>query len=159
VAESGSGGGFEKLCAGGIDLSGASRPINAAEAGACERNKIEFVELPFGFDGLAVVVNAQNTFVDCLTLAQLRPMWEPAAEGKITRWKPIRASFPDRPLALFGPGTASGTFDYFTLAVVGQQSSSRTDYTKSEDDNVLVKGIAADPNAAGYFGLAYQRAN
>jgi phosphate transport system substrate-binding protein len=156
---SGTGGGFRKFCAGQIDITGASRPINAAESQACQANHIEFIELPIAFDSLSVVVNARNTFVNCLKVDELKRMWEPAAEGKVTRWNQVRSNFPDQSLALFGPGKDSGTFDYFSLAVVGEESSSRGDYTKSEDDTVLVNGVAADPNALGYFGYAYYLAN
>ena len=153
VRESGTGGGFRKFCAGEIDIVGASRPINAAEIAQCESAGVELIELPFGFDSLAVVVNPANAFATCLTVDELKKMWEPAAEGKVTSWHQVRASFPAQPLALFGPGTASGTFDYFTLAVVGTQSSSRKDYTQSEDDMVLVDGVAANPNALGVLRL------
>jgi phosphate transport system substrate-binding protein len=156
---SGTGGGFRKFCAGEVDVTGASRPINAAESQACLANHVEFIELPIAFDRLSVVVNAKNMFVGCLKVDELKRVWEPAADGKLTRWNQIRSEFPDRPLALFGPGKDSGTFDYFTLAVVGVESSSRSDYTKSEDDTVLVKGVAADPDALGYFGYAYYLAN
>jgi phosphate transport system substrate-binding protein len=156
---SGTGGGFRKFCAGEVDVTGASRPINAAESQACQANHIEFIELPIAFDSLSIVVNAKNTFASCLTVDELKRVWEPAAEGKLTRWNQIRADFPNQPLALFGPGKDSGTFDYFTLAVVGVESRSRSDYTKSEDDTVLVNGVAADPNALGYFGYAYYLAN
>jgi phosphate transport system substrate-binding protein len=159
VQASGTGGGFKKFCAGEIDMTGASRPINAAEMEQCRASHIEFVELPVAFDSLSVVVNARNSFVECLTVGELKKMWEPGAQGKVTRWNQIRSSFPDQPLTLFGPGTESGTFDYFTLAIVGTQSSSRGDYTKSEDDTVLVNGIAGDANALGYFGYAYYAAN
>jgi phosphate transport system substrate-binding protein len=159
VAESGTGGGFQKLCAGQVDLIGASRPINGAESGQCEANRVRFIELPVAFDSLTVVVNPKNTFVDCLTVAELKTIWEPKAEGTVTRWNQVRSSFPAQPLTLFGPGKASGTFDYFTLAIVGTQSSSRNDATTSEDDTELVNGIAADPNALGYFGFAYYVAN
>jgi phosphate transport system substrate-binding protein len=159
VHESGTGGGFRKFCAGEIDIVGASRPISAAEIAQCESAGVELIELPFGFDSLAVVANPANAFATCLTVDELKKIWEPAAERKITRWRQIRSSFPDQPLALLGPGTASGTFDYFTLAVVGTQSSSRKDYTQSEDDTVLVDGVAANPNALAYFGYAYYAAN
>ena len=155
VAESGTGGGFQKLCAGSADLIGASRPINAAEIKACAANHVTFVELPMAFDSLSVVVNPRNTFAECLTVAELKRMWEPSAEKRVMRWKQVRSSFPDRPLALAGPGTASGTFDYFTLAVVGTQSLSRTDYLRSEDDEVVAKAVAEDVNALGYFGYDY----
>jgi phosphate transport system substrate-binding protein len=159
VHESGTGGGLRKLCAGEIDVAGASRPINAVETAQCDTAGVEVIELPFGFDSLAVVANPANSFATCLTVGELKTMWEPAAERKVTSWRQIRESFPDRPLALLGPGTASGTFDYFTLAVVGTQSSSRKDYTQSEDDTVLVDGVAANPNALAYFGYAYYAAN
>jgi phosphate transport system substrate-binding protein len=159
VHESGTGGGFRKFCAGQIDIAGASRPINAVEIAQCDAAGIELIELPFGFDSLAIVVNPANSFTNCLTMGELKRLWEPAAEGTITNWRQIRASFPDQPMVLLGPGTASGTFDYFTLAVVGTQSSSRKDYTQSEDDTVLVNGVASNPNALAYFGYAYYAAN
>jgi phosphate transport system substrate-binding protein len=159
VHESGTGGGLRKFCAGEIDIAGASRPINAAEIAQCGSAGVEPIELPFGFDSLAVVANPANAFATCLTVGELKKIWEPSAERKVTSWRQIRSSFPDRPLALLGPGTASGTFDYFTLAVVGTQSSSRKDYTQSEDDTVLVDGVAASPNALAYFGYAYYAAN
>ena len=158
VQSSGTGGGFRSL-AGETDMSAASRPINAAESRECEARRIEFIELPIVFDSLSVVVNTGNQFVECLTVGELKKMWEPAAQGKVTRWNQIRASFPNQPLTLFGHGREHGTFDYFTLAVVGVESSSRSDYTQSEDDTALVNGIAADPNATGYFGYAYYLAN
>jgi phosphate transport system substrate-binding protein len=159
VQSSGTGGGFKKFCAGEIDVAGASRPINAAESQQCLTGRIEYMELPVAFDALSVVVNAKNDFVSCLTVDELKKMWSPESAGTVTRWNQVRSSFPDKPLTLFGPGTESGTFDYFTLAVVGTQSSSRGDYTKSEDDAVLVNGVEADPNALGYFGYAYYLAN
>ncbi|HTS53405.1 MAG TPA: PstS family phosphate ABC transporter substrate-binding protein [Burkholderiales bacterium] len=159
INESGTGGGFRKFCAGELDIAGASRPIKSAESEQCKANHVEYIEVPFAFDSLSVVVNAKNTFVDCLTVKELKAMWEPAAEGKITNWQQIRAGFPAQPLALFGPGRDSGTFDYFTLAIVGTQSSSRGDATTSEDDMVIERGVAADPNALGYFGYAYYKAN
>jgi phosphate transport system substrate-binding protein len=159
VAESGTGGGFRKFCAGQTDVEDASRPINATETADCKAHGIDYVELPVGFDSLSVVVNPKNTFVDCLTVAELKAMWEPAAEDKVKTWKQIRAAFPDRPLKLFGPGHDSGTFDYFALAIVGVESKSRNDYTSSEDDTVIERGIAADPDALGYFGYAYYQAN
>ncbi len=159
VQESGTGGGFKMFCAGEVDITGASRPINAAEVGQCAGAGIEYMELPIAFDSLSVVANHDNTFVDCLTVRELRRIWEPGAEGKVTRWNQVRSSFPDRPITLYGPGTESGTFDYFTLAIVGRESSSRADYTKSDDDTVLINGIAGDGNALGYFGYAYYAAN
>jgi phosphate transport system substrate-binding protein len=159
VEFSGTGGGFEKFCAGQIDIADASRPINSAESAQCKARGIEYIEVPIAFDSLSVVVNARNSFADCLTIQELKSIWEPAAEGKIRQWKQVRASFPAQPLMLFGPGTASGTFDYFTLAIVGTQSSSRGDYTKSEDDTVIERGVAAEPNSLGYFGYAYYQAH
>jgi phosphate transport system substrate-binding protein len=156
---SGTGGGFKKFCAGQLDIAGASRPINSAESEQCKAQRIEYIEVPVAFDSLSLVVNAKNTFVDCLTVKELKAMWEPSAEGKVSQWNQIRASFPAQPLALFGPGKASGTFDYFTLAIVGTEGSSRGDYTKSEDDMVIEHGVAAELNALGYFGYAYYQAN
>jgi phosphate transport system substrate-binding protein len=159
IDSSGTGGGFRKFCAGQVDIADASRPINTVESEQCKAQHIDYMEVPIAFDSLAVVVNAKNTFVDCLTANELKAAWEPSAEGKTMQWNQIRASFPAQPLALFGPGKDSGTFDYFTLAIVGIQSSSRGDYTKSEDDTVIEHGIASDPNALGYFGYAYYQAN
>jgi phosphate transport system substrate-binding protein len=159
VQESGTGGGFKKSCAGELDIADASRPINSTESQQCLANRIEYMELPVAFDALSVVVNAANDFATCLTVDELKKMWAPAAAGQVKRWNQIRSSFPGKPLTLLGPGTASGTFDYFTLAIVGTQSSSRMDYTKSEDDAVLVKGVEDDPNALGYFEYAYYLAN
>jgi phosphate transport system substrate-binding protein len=159
IALSGTGGGFKKFCAGGIDIEDASRPIKSDESEECRAQHIEYIELPVAFDSLSVVVNAKNTFIDCLTVKELKAIWEPAAEGHLTQWNQIRASFPAQPLRLFGPGQASGTFDYFTFAIVGTEGSSRGDYTKSEDDTVIEQGVAAEPNALGYFGYAYYQAN
>lgn len=157
VEESGTTGGFKKFCAGEADVAGASRPIQQSEIEACRTSGIEFIELPIGYDGLAVVVNEENTWVDHLTVAELKRIWEPSATGAITSWKQVRDGFPDRPLHLFGPDAESGTFDYFTQAIVGTQRASRTDFTKSMDDTVLVRGVADDENALGYFGIAYVR--
>jgi phosphate transport system substrate-binding protein len=159
VGISGTGGGFEKFCNGETDISDASRPIKQSEIEACADNGIEFIELPVAFDGLAVVVNPQNDWVDCLTVDELKKMWEPAAQSTVTRWNQIRESFPDEPLVLFGAGTDSGTFDYFTEAIVGEAGASRGDYTATEDDNVTVQGVAGTKNALGYFGLAYFEEN
>ena len=155
VAFSGTSGGFKKFCAGETDISNASRPINAAEMQACNQNGVRFVELPIGFDALTVAVNPQNTWAQDITRAELKKLWEPAAEKQITKWNQIRPSWPDRPINLYGAGKDSGTFDYFTEATVGQPKASRNDYTASEDDNVLVQGVAKDPNALGYFGFGY----
>jgi len=156
---SGTGGGFRKFCTGQVDMANASRPINAAENEQCKAQRIEYLEVPVAFDSLAVVVNAKNAFADCLTVQELKVAWEPAAEGKVKQWNQLRASFPAQPLALFGPGKDSGTFDYFTLAIVGTEGSSRSDYSKSQDHLAVEKGVAADPNALGFFGYAYYQAN
>lgn len=152
---SGTGGGFKKFGRGETDMSDASRPIKEEELSLCKENKIDFIEIPVAFDGLAIVVNKDNSFVDQLTVAELKKIWEPEAQGKITSWKQIRASFPDVPLHLYGAGVASGTYDYFTEAIVGKAKSSRGDYTASEDDNVLVQGVASDKGGLGFFGLEY----
>ena len=151
--------GFNRLCAGQLDIAGASRPINAAESQACRSRNVEFVELPIAFDSLSVVVNAKNGFVECLTVPELKKMWEPEAEGRVRLWSDVRANFPAEPLALFAPGNTSGTFDYFTLAIVGTEGSSRGDYTKSDDDTLLANVVAENPNGLAYFGYAYYNAN
>lgn len=159
VGISGTGGGFKKFCRGETDISGASRPILKKEMELCTQNGIKYIELPVAYDALTVVINKNNTWVDSLTVAELKKMWEPAAQGTITKWNQIRPSFPDAPLVLFGAGADSGTFDYFTEAVVGKAKSSRGDFTASEDDNVLVQGVARDKNAIGFFGYAYYHEN
>ena len=160
VGVSGTGGGFKKFCAGETAIQDASRPIDPAEVEACKAKGIEYIELPIAFDGLAVVVNPKNTWAACLTKAELKKMWEPEAQtNKITRWNQIRPSFPDQPMKLYGAGTDSGTFDYFTQAINGKEKASRGDFQASEDDNVLVQGVAGDVNALGYFGLAYYGEN
>ncbi|HXG36882.1 MAG TPA: PstS family phosphate ABC transporter substrate-binding protein [Dehalococcoidia bacterium] len=155
VGISGTGGGFQKFCNGETAISDASRPIKQSEIDACKARGIEFVELPVAFDALSVMVNPRNNFVECLTVAELKKIWEPAAQGNITNWSQVRAGFPNQALKLYGPGTDSGTFDYFTEAIVGKEDSSRGDFVASEDDNVLVQGISGDQNALGYFGFAY----
>jgi phosphate transport system substrate-binding protein len=155
VGVSGTGGGFKKFCNAELDFTNASRPIKKEEIDACASKGVSFIELPIAFDGLSVVVNKSNDWVDQITVAELKTIWEPAAQGKITRWNQVRPSWPDRPMSLYGPGTDSGTFDYFTEAIVGKVDESRGDYTASEDDNVLVQGVAGDPNSFGYFGYAY----
>ncbi|UAW98346.1 PstS family phosphate ABC transporter substrate-binding protein [Halopseudomonas nanhaiensis] len=159
VGVSGTGGGFKKFCRGETDMTGASRPISPEEVQLCKENKVEFIELPVAMDALTVVINPQNDWVDHLTVEELKTMWEPEAQGKISNWNQVRDSFPDRKLNLFGPGVDSGTYDYFTTAVVGKAHSSRGDFTASEDDNVLVQGVANDRNALGFFGLAYYEEN
>nr|WP_290670570.1 PstS family phosphate ABC transporter substrate-binding protein [Ardenticatena sp.] len=155
VGVSGTGGGFKKFCAGETDISDASRPIKQSEIEMCTENGIEFIELPVAFDGLTVVVNPQNDWATCMTVEDLKTIWEPSAQGVITKWSQVRPEWPDEPLSLYGPGTDSGTFDYFTDAIVGEEGASRGDYTASEDDNVLVQGVANDQYALGYFGFAY----
>ena len=159
VGISGTGGGFKKFCRGETDISDASRPILKKEIDVCKEQGIEYIELPVAYDGLAVMVNPKNTWVTSLTVADLKKMWEPAAQGTITKWNQVRPEWPNAPLKLFGPGADSGTFDYFTEAIVGKSKASRGDFTASEDDNVLVQGIAGDKNALGYFGLAYYEEN
>jgi phosphate transport system substrate-binding protein len=159
VGSSGTGGGFEKFCRGETDISDASRPIKEDEAARCATTGVEFIELPVAYDGLAVMVNPKNTWVDHFTVAELQKIWEPAAQGTITRWSQVRRGWPDRELRLFGPGVDSGTFDYFTEVINGKAAASRGDYTSSEDDNVLVQGISGDENALGYFGFAYYEEN
>ena len=155
VGISGTGGGFKKFCIGETDISDASRPIKLSEVEQCVDNKIQYIELPIAYDGIAVLVNPKNNWVDHLTVKELKKLWEPAAQGKIKKWNQIRPTWPDKEVHLFGPGVDSGTFDYFTEAIVGKSGASRGDYTASEDDNVLVQGIATDPLAIGFFGVAY----
>jgi phosphate transport system substrate-binding protein len=159
VAASGTGGGFKKFCRGEIDVTGASRPIKDGEVEACKAGGVEFVELPVAYDGLAVVVHPSNDFVDHLTVAELKKIWEPEAAEKVTRWSQVREGWPDRELVLFGAGADSGTYDYFTQAIVGKEHSSRGDYTSNEDDNVLVTGVAGNAGALGFFGFAYYTEN
>jgi len=155
VEFSGTTGGFRKFCEGKVDIANASRPINQQQMALCNRNDVRYIELPVAFDALTVAVNKDNDWVDKLTVEELRKIWEPAAQGKIKKWNQVRSTFPDRPLNLFSPGQDSGTFDYFTEAIVGKVDASRTDVVFSEDDDILAQGIVQDPNALGYFGLAY----
>jgi phosphate transport system substrate-binding protein len=159
IGVSGTGGGFNKFARGETDISDASRPIKTQEEEACKKKNIGYVELRVAFDGLAVVANGANTWLKDITIEELRKMWEPAAQEKINRWNQIRPEWPAEEFHLYGPGTASGTYDYFTEVVVGKSGSSRGDYTASEDDNVLVQGIAGDKNGLGFFGLAYYEEN
>jgi phosphate transport system substrate-binding protein len=159
VGVSGTGGGFQKFCRGETDISDASRPIKPTEIEACKKAGIEFIELPVAYDGLAVVVHPKNTWAASMTVAELKALWEPAAQGKITRWSQVRPSWPDREIHLFGAGVDSGTYDYFTEAIVGKEGASRGDFTSSEDDNVLVQGIANDELALGFMGIAYVEQN
>jgi len=158
VGISGTGGGFKKFCRGETDLSNASRPISKKEMDACWESGVQYIELPIAFDALTVVVSPKNA-LESITVAELKKMWEPAAQGKVNRWSQVNPSWPDQPLKLYGAGSDSGTFDYFTEAVVGKAKSSRGDYTASEDDNVLVQGVSQDANALGYFGFAYYAEN
>ncbi len=159
VGISGTGGGFKKFCAGETDIQDASRPIDPAEVAACAAKGIAYVELPVAYDALSVVVSPKNTWATCLTRAELKTMWQPEAQGTVNNWQQIRDSFPDRRLKLYGAGTDSGTFDYFTQAINGKEKASRGDYQASEDDNVLVSGVSGDDAAIGYFGLAYLMEN
>ena len=155
VGGAGTGDGFEAICNGDTQISDASRPIEEDEVQACQENGIAFIELPVALDALSVVVNSRNNFASDITLDQLRTLWEPDAEGQVTTWNQVNPEWPGQQINLYGPGTESGTFDYFTDKVVGEEGASRTDYQASEDDNVLVQGVSGDPNALGYFGLSY----
>ncbi len=157
VGTSGTGGGFEKFCNGETDIQNASRPIEDGERQACAAEGIEYIELSVALDGLAIVVNEDNDFARCLTTAELRRIWEP--NSRVNNWRDIRPGFPNMRLNLFGPGTDSGTFDYFTQVINGEEGASRTDYTPSEDDNVLVQGVEGDEGALAYFGFAYYQEN
>ena len=156
---SGTSGGFKKFCAGKTDISNASRPINLEEMAACKKAGISYYELPIDYDALTVVVNPKNTWAKDITVAELKKIWEPSAEGKIKRWNQIRPEYPNQPINLFGPGKESGTFDYFNSAINGNSKATRKDVTTSEDDDVLVKGVSKDANSLGYFGFAYYEAN
>ena len=155
VGTSGTGGGFKKFCRGEIEIAGASRPIKPAEVEECKKAGIDYVELPVAYDGVAVVVHPKNDWAQHLTVAELKKMWEPEAAEKVTSWAHVRDGWPDKKLRLFGAGVDSGTYDYFTAAIVGKEHSSRGDFTSSEDDNVLVQGVSMDEGALGFFGYAY----
>ena len=159
VGISGTGGGFKKFCRGETDVQDASRPISASEMEACRANGIQYYELPVAFDALTLAVSPQATWIDTVTVEELKKIWEPSAQGKVTKWNQIRSTWPDQPLKLFGAGSDSGTFDYFTEAVVGKAKASRGDYTASEDDNTLVQGISNDKHALGYIPYAYFEPN
>ena len=159
VGVSGTGGGFKKFIARETDITDASRPIESDEAEQAQAAGLEYIELPVAYDGLSVVVNPENDWVDQLTVDELKKIWEPEAEGKVMTWSQVRAGWPDTPIQLYGPGTDSGTFDYFTGEIVGEEGASRSDFTASEDDNVLVQGVAGDKGALGYFGMAYYEEN
>jgi phosphate transport system substrate-binding protein len=159
IGVSGTGGGFKKFCQGESAITGASRPIKPSEVELCESHGIEYIELPVAYDGLAILVHPGNDWVSHMTAAELKALWEPAAQAKVTRWNQVRQGWPDQEIHLFGAGVDSGTFDYFTQAIVGEEHSSRGDFTSSEDDNVLVQGVATDPLALGFFGYAYYAEN
>jgi phosphate transport system substrate-binding protein len=155
VRASGTGGGLQKFCSGEVDLAGASRPIRPAEIKACADKGVGFVEVAVAYDALSVVVNPQNSWVDFLTVDELKRMWEPDSQKRVTKWNQVRSTWPDEEIRLFGAGVDSGTYDYFTKAIVGSEHASRGDYTSSEDDNVLVQGVSTDKLALGFFGYSY----
>ena len=161
VGGAGTSDGFEAFCQGDTQISGASRPIDVAEeVPVCEENGVDFIEIPVAFDGISVVVNKQNDFATDVTSEQLKTLWEPAAEGEITQWSQVNPQWPDEEISLYGPGTESGTYEFFNEAIVGNEEEvNRTDYEASEDDNVLVQGVAGDQNALGYFGYSYYENN
>ena len=160
VGISGTGGGFKKFCRGEIDISDASRPIQKKEMDACFiEGGVKYIELPIAYDALTIVVHPSNSWAATMTVEDLKKIWSPEAQGQVTKWNQVRAEWPDLPLKLYGPGSDSGTFDYFTEAVVGKSKSSRGDYTASEDDNVLVQGVSSDKGGLGYFGFAYYAEN
>ena len=155
VGQSGTGGGFQKFCRNETDISDASRPIRPAEIAACKAAGIEFVELPIAYDGIAIVVNSKASWIDSITTDELKTMWSPEAQGRVMRWSQVRPGWPDREIHLFGAGVDSGTYDYFTEAIAGKEGASRGDFTSSEDDNVLVQGVAGDELALGFLPFAY----
>lgn len=159
VGISGTGGGFKKFCSGEIDIADASRPIKKSEIELCARNGVEYIELPIAYDGIAIVAHPQNSWLSSITVSDLKKIWEPGAQGVIKKWKDIRPEWPDQPIKLYGAGVDSGTYDYFTEAIVHKEHASRGDYTSSEDDNVLVQGVAGDVGSLGFFGYAYYQEN
>lgn len=159
IGVSGTGGGFKKFARNETDISDASRPIKEKEAELCKENNVAYIDLEVAYDGLVVVVNPENSWANDITVAELKKIWEPSAQNVIKTWNQIRPEWPAEEIHLFGPGVASGTYDYFTEAIVGESGSSRGDFTASEDDNVLVQGVATDKNALGFFGLAYYEEN
>jgi phosphate transport system substrate-binding protein len=159
VGQSGTGGGFQKFCRGETDISDASRPIRPTEIAACQKSGITFFEVPVAYDGMAIIVHPNATWINDITVAELRTVWAPEAQGKITRWNQVRPEWPDREIHLFGAGVDSGTYDYFTEAINGKEGASRGDFTSSEDDNVLVQGVAGDELALGFLPFAYYREN
>ena len=159
VGVSGTGGGFKKFVSGEIDVVNASRPIKQSEIEAAEKNGISFLEIPIAYDALSIVVNPKNTWLKSITVKELSKMWAPEAQGKVMKWSDVRSDWPAQPLELYGPGVDSGTYDYFTEAIIGKEDASRGDYTNSEDDNVLVKGVAGSQGALGFMGVAYYENN
>lgn len=159
VGLSGTGGGFQKFLRGETDINDASREISPDEIKKAEENGVQYVQLSVAYDGLAVVVNPENDWVDYFTVEELKKIWEPSAQGEVTHWNDVREEWPNEELHLFGPGVASGTYDYFTEAIVGESGASRGDFTASEDDNVLVQGVSTDKHSLGFFGLAYFEEN
>jgi phosphate transport system substrate-binding protein len=159
IGVSGTGGGFKKFTRGELDIANASRPIKKVEDSTCTANGIEYIELPIAYDGIAIVTHKDNTWLNDITVSELKVIWEPSAQGKITRWNQIRPTWPDQEMHLMGAGTQSGTFEYFTEAIIGKSKSCRGDYTASEDDNVLVQGVATDKSALAFFGIDYYIVN
>jgi phosphate transport system substrate-binding protein len=159
VGGTGTGDGFEAFCAGETQISDASRPIEAEEQQACADEGIAYIEIPVAYDGISVVVNSQNDFASDITSQELKTLWKPQAEGKVTTWQDVRSEWPDQQINLYGPGTDSGTFDFFTEKINGEEGASRTDYQASENDNVLVRGVSGDKDALGYFGFSYYENN
>ncbi len=159
VGISGTGGGLARLCDAKIDIATASRLITKEESASCAQHGVAFIELPTAFDGIVVAVNPANTWAEHISVQQLRKIWEPSAQGRVNKWSDVQPGWPDRPLHLYGAGRKSGTFDYFSEAIVGEARVSRTDYSASEDDNVIVQAVANDELALGFFGLAYYRDN
>jgi phosphate transport system substrate-binding protein len=159
VGQSGTGGGFQKFCRGETDVSDASRPIRPTEIEACKTTGINFIEIPIAYDGIAIVVSPKATWINDITIDELKTMWAPEAQRKVTRWNQVRKDWPDREIHLYGAGVDSGTYDYFTEALVGKEGASRGDFTSSEDDNVLVQGVAGDELALGFIPFAYYAEN
>jgi len=159
IGVSGTGGGFKKFCSGETAITGASRPVKPVEISACARGGVEYIELPIAYDGIAVVVHPSNDWAASMTVSELGELWRPESQRRVERWSQLRSGWPDTEIHLFGPGVDSGTYDYFTLAVVGTEHASRGDFTSSEDDNVLVQGVSRDPVALGFFGYAYYASN
>lgn len=159
IGVSGTGGGFKKFCAGETVISGASRPIKPSEVELCSKAGIDYIELPVAYDGIAVVVHKDNDWVESMTVQELATLWQPEAQESVTHWNRVRTEWPEKEVHLYGPGVDSGTYDYFTAAIVGKEHSSRGDFTSSEDDNALVQGVSGDPLALGFFGFAYYKEN